>query len=66
MAYLSQDDANLTVRIVEPEDAYFEIVSTYRPPPEKSNEGTNNLTIQFPKKVKSVRIVVELIPYRGK
>lgn len=64
-AVLAQKNANLLVRIVEPPEAAFKVVSAFRPPPENPNEGINNLTVQLPKKVSHARIVVELIPYRG-
>jgi hypothetical protein len=65
MATLTQDDAHLAIQIVEPEEAAFKVVSAQPPEPQNQNEGISNLTIQFPQKVKTVRIVVEMTPYRG-
>ncbi len=62
-AVLTLDDVHLAVRIVEPEDAAFKIVSAQPPEPQNQNKGVSNLTIQLPQKVKEARIVVELIPY---
>jgi Domain of unknown function (DUF4962)/Heparinase II/III-like protein len=64
-AVLKQDDSNLLVKIIEPKEAFFKVVSASQPPPQASNEGVNNLTVQLPEKVKSARIVVELIPFKN-
>jgi hypothetical protein len=64
-AVLAQNHANLAVRIVEPADAYFEVVSASQAPPQDPNQGVANLTIQLPQKVKTTRIAVELIPLPG-
>ena len=64
-AILTHGNAYLAVQIIEPENASFEIVSAQPPEPQAQNEGVSNLTIQLPEKVKTTRIAVELIPYRG-
>ncbi|MEK7398119.1 MAG: heparinase II/III family protein, partial [Candidatus Poribacteria bacterium] len=65
-AILSLDDSHIVIRIVEPSDAEFKIVSAQPPKPQAQNEGISNLTIQLPKETKNARIVVEIIPYRDK
>jgi len=63
-AILTQDDAHLVLRIIEPGDAAFKVVSAQPPEPQAQNEGVSNLTIQLPQEVTSTRIVVEIAPYR--
>lgn len=63
-AILTQDDAHLILRIIEPGDATFKIVSAQPPEPQAQNEGISNLIIQLPQAVTKTRIVVEIAPYR--
>jgi hypothetical protein len=64
MAILTQDGSHLTIRIKEPENAEFKVVSAQPPKPQAQNEGVSNLTIQLSKKEKKANIIVELVPYR--
>jgi len=63
-AILTQDNAHLAIHIIEPEDAEFKVASAQPPEPQNKNEGVSKLTIQLPKKVKSTRIAVEMVPYK--
>ena len=63
-AILTYSDANLSLQIVEPENAFFKTVSAQPPKPQAQNEGVSNLTIQLPEAVTTARIAVEIIPYR--
>jgi hypothetical protein len=64
-ATLADGDARLRLRIVEPGNAVFKVVSAQPPAPQAQNNGVSNLTVQLPGKVSSARIVVEMTPYRG-
>ena len=59
---LAREGKELTVRIIEPADARFEIVSAEAPAPQAKQVGVVNLTIRQPQKVKSLRLVVLLSP----
>jgi hypothetical protein len=63
-AILTQDDSHLAIRIKEPKEAEFRIVSAQPPKPQAQNEGTSNLTIQLTQKEKKANIIVELVPYQ--
>jgi len=64
-AILTQDDTHLAIRIKEPKEAEFRVVSAQPSKPQAQNEGISNLTIPLPKEI-NTRIVVEIIPYRDK
>lgn len=61
-AVLSKSGKEMSVRILEPVDATFEIVSANPPPPQMQQPKVVNLTIKQPAKVKSLRLVVLLTP----
>jgi hypothetical protein len=65
-ATLTQDNAHLSLRIITPENAIFKTVSAQPPEPQNQNKGVSNLTVQLPEKIREVRIVVEITPYRDK
>lgn len=54
----------LAARIHSPPQASFEVVSTAAPPPQATNAGTRKLVVRLPGKVRRLRLVVSLLPYR--
>ena len=62
LATLTQDQDAITVRILEPADARFQIVSANPPKPQRQQPNVSNLTIQLPAKTASTRIAVLISP----
>lgn len=65
VATLTQGSAKLEVRIVEPAEARFEVVSANPPPPQKQQPGVKNLSVRLPAKLSQARIVVLMTPGGG-
>jgi hypothetical protein len=62
VAKLRKGGQSLTVRVLQPAGARFEVESTQPPPPQNPNAGTRRLIVRLPEKVEKVRLVVELTP----
>ena len=60
-ASLSQGGQTLLVRILEPADARFEVISATPPPPQEQQPDVHNLIIRLPRRGK-IRIAVLLSP----
>ncbi|MEK7406252.1 MAG: heparinase II/III family protein [Acidobacteriota bacterium] len=54
----------LAARVLAPQGAVFEVVSTQPPPPQNQNAGTRKLVVRLPGKVTDLRLVVALTPHR--
>jgi hypothetical protein len=61
-ATLKQDGATLTVRVLEPSGAKFEVQRASAPPPQNPNRGVSTLAVRVTAQAKSTRIVVILEP----
>ena len=61
-ATLKQEDAALTVRVLEPPSLQFEAQSTSPPAPQNPNLGVSALVLRVAAKTKATRIVVVLEP----
>ncbi len=61
-ATLRRNGKTLRARILSPERAVFEIVSTQPPQPQRQNEGTRKLVVRLPGKVTNadIRVTLEL------
>jgi len=57
-AKLAQDSGVLSLRILSPAGARFEVISANPPPPQKQQPDIQNLTVRLPEKVRSARIAV--------
>jgi hypothetical protein len=57
-AKLAQDSGVLSLRILSPAGARFEVISANPAPPQKQQPDIQNLTVRLAEKVKSVRIAV--------
>ena len=64
-ATLTQKGKTLQARILSPEGARFDTVSTQPPPPQKQNTGTRKLVVRLAGPVAEVRIAVLLWPGTG-
>ncbi len=60
-AVLSLDSRRMTVGLIEPANATFEVHSAERPPPEKTNRGMRRLEVRR-RSVRGERIVVLFVP----
>lgn len=54
----------LSVRILRPAEAAFDVVSTTPPPPQNPNRGTRKLVARLPARVSALRLVIALTPHR--
>ncbi|MCS7316191.1 MAG: heparinase II/III family protein [Bryobacteraceae bacterium] len=63
-AELRKPGWRLAARILRPEHARFDVVSTTPPPPQNPNHGTRKLVVRLPAKVTDLRLVVALTPHR--
>jgi hypothetical protein len=61
-ATLTQGSEKLTVRILSPQNAIFQIVSANPPRPQKQQPGVQNLTVRLPEKAAQATIAVLLTP----
>lgn len=62
-ATLTQNNVQFEVRILSPQSARFEVISSNpAPPPQAQQPDVRNLRIRLPKKIKDVRIAVLLSP----
>ena len=64
-ATLRQGDWLLEARIVAPEAARFDTVSTRAPDPQDPNEGTSKLVVRLPESVRETEVIVTLTPHRA-
>lgn len=62
-AVLSQGDAGVLARILEPAGARFEVISANPPRPQRQNPNVRKLVVRLPGKVKLLRLAVLLSPY---
>ena len=63
-ALLKQEGAHLRARIVEPNDATFEVLEASPPEPQAQNPGIHKLVVRLARAVTEVRIVVVLTPFK--
>jgi len=64
-AELSKPGWKLSARILAPQGAVFDVVSTTPPPPQNPNRGTRKLVVRLPGKTADLRLVVAMTPYRA-
>ncbi len=62
-AILTQGDASLQARIVEPEGVFFEVMGCDPPQPQKQQPGVRKLALRLPQ-MENGRIAILLTPYR--
>jgi hypothetical protein len=64
-AELKKGDWVLSARVLSPQGAVFDVVSTKAPAPQNPNEGTRKLVVRLANKVSELRLVVALTPHRA-
>jgi len=62
---LSKPGWKLSARILAPEGAVFDVVSTTPPPPQNPNPGCRKLVARLPDKTAGLRLVIAMTPHRA-